>query len=250
MDPKQRFSGRVENYIRYRPSYPAKAVDFIIQKFGITGASVIADIGSGTGIFTELLLNHAGKIYAVEPNPDMRKAAESLLCGYPAFVSVNGSSEATTLDSGSIDLITSAQSFHWFDREKSKIEFKRILKPEGKVLLLWNTRKTNTPILVEYEKLLKDHANDYKEIHHKNINDAAFKKFFHRGEFQKVVFEYSQSFEYQGLLGRVLSSSYCPLPGEEGYPLITTRLEEIFRKFNTDGHIEFNYDTEIYWGTV
>ncbi len=248
-DTHNRFSKRVESYIKYRPSYPKDAVDFIVKEFGVTKKSVIADIGSGTGIFTKLLADYPETIYAVEPNLEMRLACESSLCDSQAFISIDGSAESTKLESNSVNLITVAQAFHWFDLEKAKREFIRILKSEGKVLLIWNRRKSDTDFLVEYDSILKKYANDYNEVNHKNIDDIVLKDFFNNG-FQKKKFTNSQNFDYQSLLGRLLSSSYSPLPGDEKYQIIEFKLEELFNEHNRDGLVDFNYETEIIWGQL
>ena len=249
MDPKIRFSNRVDNYIKYRPSYPKEAVEFIISEFNITKESCIADIGSGTGIFTRLLSDYPGIIYAVEPNPEMRLAGESFLNGCSSFVSVDGSAESTELENNSVDLITVAQAFHWFDLEKAKREFIRILKYEGNVLLIWNRRKSDTDFLIDYDSILKRYANDYNEVNHKNIDDTVLKDFFNNG-FHKKKFANTQKFDYQSLLGRLFSSSYSPVPGDENYPVITSKLEELLMKYNKAGFVDFNYETEMIWGQL
>src|ERR1019366_5901844 len=133
-----RFSSRVENYIKYRPGYPQAIVDLLSARCGLTSASVIADVGSGTGILTELMLRNGNKVFAVEPNRDMREAAERLLSQHPNFISVEGTAEVTRLNDASVDLIVAGQSFHWFDRVKTRQEFLRVLKPGGWVALIWN----------------------------------------------------------------------------------------------------------------
>jgi SAM-dependent methyltransferase len=250
MDPTKRFSNRVDDYIKYRPSYPPEAIRFIIDQFHVNRQSSIADIGSGTGILTRLLSEYPKAIYAVEPNTEMRSAAEFLFKDCGPCVSVNGSAESTGLQDHSINLVTAAQAFHWFDPVKTKIEFKRILKPDGNIVLIWNTRKTDTPFLIEYEKLLKTYAVDYTEVDHRRITDKILKSFFIEGAFDKKTFDNVQKFDYRGLKGRLNSSSYCPLPGETNYLILESKLEELFNAFNHDGFIDFNYDTELYWGKL
>lgn len=143
-DPTQRFSSRVENYSRYRPSYPRQVLELLFEECGLTAASIIADIGSGTGIMTRLFLENGNQVFAVEPNREMRQEAEWNLASYSHFVSVDATAEATTLRAGSVDFVVAAQAFHWFDREKVRPEFVRILKPEGWVVLVWNDRRPDS----------------------------------------------------------------------------------------------------------
>ncbi len=164
-DSTQRFSSRVGNYVRYRPAYPSAVLDLLKNECGLTPASVIADIASGTGIFTRMLLENGNRVFGVEPNADMRKAGEEFLRAYPQFTSVAGTAEATTLADHSVDLITAAQAAHWFDREKARREFIRICRPGGWTVLLWNERRTgSTPFLRDYEQLLLEYGTDYQDV--------------------------------------------------------------------------------------
>lgn len=250
-DSKKRFSNRVENYVKYRPSYPEEAIKFIFEEIGITKNKLIADIGSGTGIFTKLLLEKGNKVYSVEPNKEMREAAEKVLSGFTNFVSVPGSAEETLLEANSIDVITSVQAFHWFNRVKARDEFKRILKPEHKVILIWNKRIADADeFSMEYENLLNLYANDYKEVKHDNIGNEELSEFFLSGVFNEQSFPNYQVFDYEGLLGRLFSSSYSPLPGEKNYDLLITSIKDIFDKYNMNGKIKFTYQTFLYWGNV
>ena len=248
-DSTKRFSNRVSDYIKYRPSYPKECIDYLQHEIGLAGNSVVADVGSGTGIFTSLLLPIAGKVYAVEPNKEMRLAAEELLKSYPNFVSVNGSSTATALKENSVDIITAAQAFHWFDIPATLQEFRRIGKVGSKLVLIWNNRKLNTPFLAEYDHLLKQYANDYNEVNHQNLTDELLRGCF-AGEMTKVSFPNHQNFDFEGLKGRMLSSSYCPKPNEPNYKPLMTATENAFNKFAVGGKVTFRYDTEIYWGEI
>jgi SAM-dependent methyltransferase len=250
MDPKTRFSDRVENYITYRPSYPSEAIKFIVSEFHINSNSIIADIGSGTGILTRLLAKYPSILYAVEPNDEMRHAAEVLLQDEKSVISINGSSESTNLGNNSIDVITAAQAFHWFDIHKTKTEFKRILTENGKVVLLWNRRQTNTEFLVGYDSLLKKYAAEYNEINHRNISIDTLRPFFSDGTVGKKTFHNVQTFDLDGVMGRLLSASYAPLPGDNNYQTITTQLNKLFAIHNINGFVDFNYETELYWGSM
>jgi len=147
-----RFSDRVEDYVRYRPGYPSAVIDLFKAELGLGAGTCVADAGSGTGIFSELLLRAGATVYGVEPNPEMRAAAERLLAGYSGFHSIAAPAEDTGLPGGSFDLVTAAQAFHWFDAQRARTEFSRLLRPGGHVALVWNGRETaSTPFLAAYE---------------------------------------------------------------------------------------------------
>ena len=183
-DPTERFSSRVENYIKYRPNYPQAVIDCLRDRCGLSSKSAVADVGSGTGIFSQLLTSTAAQVYGVEPNRDMRDAAVRLLRGQSNFISVDGTSEATTLPDHSVDIVTAAQAFHWFDRVAARREFVRILKPGGWVMLIWNDRRTDsTPFLRDYERLLQTYADDYTQVNHREISDDIIAAFYAPGTF-------------------------------------------------------------------
>src|SRR5688572_24438001 len=171
-DVTRRFSGRVDNYIRYRPGYPDAIVETLRDDCGLTADSIVADVGSGTGILTEMFLRHGNLVYGVEPNREMREAAERLLAGYDRFRSVAATAEDTTLADASADVITAGQAFHWFDRQRARAEFARILKPRGWVSLIWNVRSETTPFLTAYEQLLKVYATEYEQVDHRRIDES------------------------------------------------------------------------------
>jgi len=154
IDSKEWFGNRVENYVKFRPSYPTDAVDCIIQQTGVNDQSVIADLGSGTGKFTRLLLEHGLSVLAVEPNDNMREASEKELSEFAGFCSVSASAENTMLADNSVDLITVAQAFHWFDQDACKSEWLRILRPNGYVALVWNRRETTRMKMTNIDCLL------------------------------------------------------------------------------------------------
>jgi SAM-dependent methyltransferase len=250
-DPKKRFSTRVYNYIKYRPSYPKGVIDLLKEECGLSKASVVADVGSGTGILSELLLKVGSHVFGVEPNKEMREAGEKLLSEYDRFTSIEASAEATTLSDKSIDIITASQAFHWFDRARAKEEFLRILKPGGWVVLIWNDRQTTTtPFLVEYEQLLQTYATDYKVVNHKELDPGAIGSFFAPGGFILKTFENKQIFDFQSLKGRLLSSSYVPEEGHPNYEIILEKLRETFDRYNVEGKVAFEYETVVYYGRL
>jgi len=246
---EQRFSNRVENYVRYRPSYPHELIVLLEQEAKLSTDSTIADIGSGTGIFSELLLKAGYQVDGVEPNQPMREAAERLLAGYPRFHSVDGSAQATTLADHSIDLIVSAQAYHWFDTAEARAEFRRILKPGGKIALIWNERHLDsTPFLREYETMLRTFGTDYAEIRHDNIGPESLKLVFPSG-YEIHTFPNSQHFDYEGLEGRLLSSSYTPAPGRPGHEPMLAELRRLFDAHQQNGQVSIDYDSRVYLGS-
>ena len=207
-DSTLRFSSRVANYAKYRPSYPGKVLDYLQHECHLTSQSVIADIGSGTGIFTKLLLDKGYKVFAVEPNDAMRREAEHQLKPCPHFHSVNGTAEATSLAGKSANLIVCAQAFHWFNNAETKAEFKRILAPHGHVALIWNNRCIDVDdFAIAYEILLKQQEGDYERINHQNLAETDFAAFYHDGKYKLVKFSNFQVFNLEQLAGRAFSSS-------------------------------------------
>lgn len=249
-DPTKRFSSRVENYVLFRPGYPAEVIDLLRDECGLTADAVVADIGSGTGKLSELFLANGNRVFGVEPNLEMREAGARLLRGFPRFTSVDASAEATTLPDRCADFVTAGQAFHWFDRERCRAEFLRILKPGGWIVLVWNDRRTNTtPFLAAYERLLLDHGTDYQQVNHRKIDEAVLREFF-RGESRVKKFPNSQHFDFEGLKGRLLSSSYVPDAGQPGHDAMLAALRKLFDAHAANGCVAFDYDTLVYFGQL
>ena len=248
---KTRFSNRVENYIRYRPSYPKQIVLDLEMNDLLHKNAVIADVGSGTGISTEVFLSQGYHCIGVEPNQAMREGAERQLAQFSEFVSVNGSAEATTLESESIDLIIAGQAFHWFDQAAAKFEFQRILRPGKSVALIWNERNHGgTAFQAGYEDLLKQFCNDYDQVDYKRVDTEALKQFFSPYPYSTYEYSNKQHFDFEGLKGRLLSSSYCPVEGEPNYEPVMNGLSDLFHSHQTDGQITFDYNTRVYVGQL
>ena len=248
-DSTQRFTDRVEDYIKYRPSYPQEVIQTLVQEVGLSDDMVIADIGSGTGILTSQLLETACKVFAIEPNAAMRAAAESMLGNHPGFVSINATAENTSLPDQSLDGITAGQAFHWFDRLATKMEFRRILRPGGFIALVWNSWQTDSSeFMTGYTKLLVEWGTDYQRVSRTNVDDVAIRQFFHPRTFQKFIFPNCQTFDYEGLKGRLFSSSYTPKEDHSNYEPLILGLRQLFDQYQHNDAIQFEYVTTLYLG--
>ena len=245
----QRFSSRVDDYVQYRPGYPIEILDVLKKECGLTHDSVIADIAFGTGIFTRILLENDNRVFGVEPNDDMRRAGEQFLANYPNFTSVAGTAEATTLADHSIDIITAAQAGHWFDPEKARREFIRILKPKGWLAMIWNDRRLDsTEFQRQYETLLRTYGTDYHEVRHRGMTLAV--EGFFASPPEKREFENKQILDYAALQGRLLSSSYIPQEDHPRHEAMLRELRHIFDENQVNGCVSFDYDTRIYFGQM
>lgn len=247
----KRFSNRVENYVKYRPHYPPNIIKFLGKECGLNSSHVIADIGSGTGILTELFVKNGNAVIGVEPNKEMREAAERLLAGYPNFRSLDATAEVTTLESNSVDFITAGQAFHWFKPEPTRREFVRILKPGGWVVLIWNDRNISAwPFLKAYEELLVTFGTDYEAVGHKHVDSEIIGRFFGKDTFKLATFPNQQEFDLEGLKGRLMSSSYAPEIGHLNHAPMMEKLAKIFAEHQVNGRIAFEYDTSVYYGRL
>lgn len=249
-DSKIRFSDRVENYVKYRPHYPKEIIGFLKKSCNLNEKSIIADIGSGTGISSELFLENGNSVFAVEPNYEMRNAAEKILSKYSNFISISGTAENTSLQSDSVDFIIAGQAFHWFDTEICKTEFKRILKKDGFVILLWNSRISKEGFMNEYEDLLIKFGTDYIAVNHENISDKDIEKFYFPEYFNKKIMMNFQELDYEGLKGRLLSSSYVPNEKSPEFPEMLKTLEKIFKNNSVSGTVKMEYETIVYTGKM
>ncbi|HEY3876383.1 MAG TPA: class I SAM-dependent methyltransferase [Candidatus Kapabacteria bacterium] len=272
--PTERFSSRVEAYQKYRPHYPREVIDALREKTGLKPSHIIADIGSGTGISAELFLANGNFVYAVEPNTPMRDAGAKHLKTWKNLRWIDGTAEATTLPDHVCDYVVAAQAFHWFDVEKTYAEFQRILKPRndnpriahvgGWLVILWNDRQTDTtPFLKAYEELLLKYGTDYVEINHRNFhtksapdakiqtsNSMRVEQFFHGRPILEMKFPNDIPMDYDGLKGRLVSSSYVPDEGEEHYDEMIGELKKLFDRYNSGGQIDMRYTTLLYAGQL
>ena len=243
-----RFSDRVENYLQYRPGYPADIIPFLVAQAGLHNGQIVCDVGSGTGKLTTLFVEFGCHTIGVEPNEAMREAAEEMWGSSPHFTSVGGSAEETELEENSVDLIVAGQAFHWFEPTQARREFGRILRPNGSLCLVWNERQQSDPFQHAYDRLLRQHAADYAQVNHRNITLERIAQFFAPHTVDLKTFPYSQQFDLAGLIGRACSSSYTPKRDDPQYPLFLTALTDLFERYQVAGQVQFSYDTKVYWG--
>ncbi|HUK14095.1 MAG TPA: class I SAM-dependent methyltransferase [Thermoanaerobaculaceae bacterium] len=250
-DATQRFSNRVENYVRYRPHYPAALGELLARECGLAAGMTVADLGSGTGILSELFLRRGCRVLGVEPNPEMRAAGERLLGADPRFTSVAGTAEATTLPDASVDLVAAGQAFHWFDREPARAEFLRILRPGGWVVLVWNKRrKSGAPFMEAYEGLLQRWSVDYAEVDHERVTDEVVADFFAPGPVERRSFETRERMDLEASRGRLESASYVPAPGHPNHGPMIAELAGLVARHGTAGVVTYEYDTVAYFGRL
>lgn len=248
--PERRFSNRVENYVRYRPGYPEDLVRGIFARAALPGSAVVADVGSGTGLSSIPFLQHGSLVYGVEPNDEMREAAEKLLAPFPNFHSIAGSAEHTTLAGASVDLVVCAQAFHWLDHEKARPEFRRISRGEQWAVIVFNIRSVDaTPFLRDYEAMLLDCGVDYSAVRHENVTGEVLTRFF-GGDYEELSFPNEQIFDFASVRGRLLSSSYAPAEDEPGFDAMMARLKSIYETHHEQGLVRFEYETKAWLGRL
>ncbi len=250
LQPLTRFTDLVADYVRYRPDYPAALFDFLGTRAQLGPQAVVADVGSGTGIFSTQLLERGATVFAVEPNAAMRTAAESRLGTQPRFISIEGNSAATGLVDGTITLITCAQAFHWFEPADARREFWRISRPEAQWALVWNSAPDQLDALnQEFERIKLAYGTDFVEIRHQGGRARQqIEIFFGPGKFERFSFPHSQLLDRAGLRGRMLSSSYAPQVGHPKHVPMLQDLDRAFDAHQRDGLVRLDYETELYLG--
>jgi SAM-dependent methyltransferase len=247
-DAKQRFSSRVADYIRYRPGYPTEALAVLRKECDLRPGHVVSDVGSGTGFLSELFLKNGNRVYGIEPNAAMRAAGEEYLASYDSFVSIDAAAEATTLENGTIDFVTAGQAFHWFEPEAARREFQRILKPGGWVVVMWNDRQMDSAFANAYEDLLLRYGTDYQRVREAYPESGTMQEFFAGGAVSQRSVPNSQILDWDGLAGRLRSSSYAPQEGQPHYAPMMAALEQLFRANQENGQVRMEYSTHVYFG--
>jgi SAM-dependent methyltransferase len=250
-NPTDRFTGRVESYRRFRPTYPLAIVDLFRSECALNPDSAIADIAAGTGILTEMLLAEGFAVTAVEPNEEMRSACATLEPRYPKLKIVAGTAEATALPDQSIDLITVAQAMHWFDLGKTRAEFARILKRGGYCAILYNHRRRSGDAFHDgWEELLINYGVDYREVQRRHIPDEKIAAFFAPSEMKRATFPNPQSLAREALEGRILSASYMPQPGHPRFEAMHAAIQYLFSENERNGKVTLQQDCVLCWGPL
>lgn len=248
MDSTRRFSDRVENYIRYRPGYPREVVSVLEREAGLKCGATIADIGSGTGKSCEPFLDAGYSVIGVEPNDEMRAAAERLFATRANFRSVCGQAEATTMPDASVDMVLAGQAFHWFEPVAAKEEFRRIRLDQGVTALVWNERKDDgSRFEQEYEAILRRRCPEYAKIRNlRNFDQRKLTDFFAPDAVRVVVLDNQQTLDEAGLIGRVLSGSYAPASGT-AHSALVHELRKLFARHQHDDRVVIPYVTRLFF---
>jgi SAM-dependent methyltransferase len=246
----ERFTSRARDYAKYRPGYPLGVLRTLRNECGLAPSHIVADVGSGTGLLTELFLKNGKKVFGIEPNKAMREAGENYLRAYDNFTSVNATAEQTTLPSASVDLVVAGQAFHWFDAAAARGEFARILRPGGWAALIWNERRrTATPFLIALEKLLQTFTTDHRTLNHE-ADEPAIADFFAPNPYAVRSFDNNQILDYEGLRGRFLSASYVPEADHADRAPLLDELRAIFDRHAVSDRVTIEYDARLYFGRL
>jgi SAM-dependent methyltransferase len=241
----------VENYVRFRPGYPAALVHLLARESALTPDSTIADLGSGTGLLSTAFLSAGYSVLGIEPNREMRLAGDALLAAYHRYRSIDATAESTTLPDQSVHLAVAGQAFHWFQVDKARREWSRILKPAGIAALIWNERHTASPFMREVEDLIDNYATAFdKDGSIREGGRGRIGLFFGPSPFHLDEFPNTQQFGLEGLLGRVASISYVPHATDPQYPEMAAALARLLDRYQRDGQVSFEYRTKVYWGTL
>lgn len=247
----ERFTDRAVDYARYRPSYPVAVADLLMRVGHLSMGDVVADIGAGTGLFTRMLLEQGLRVRAIEPNAAMRAAADAMLGGGPGYSSGAGTAEHTGLADAGVRLVTVAQAFHWLDATAARVEFSRILTPGGCVAVVFNLRRTDTPLTAGYEALLQHFAPEYPRVGLRpELDESAVAAFFAPGFCQRHAFAHVQHFDRNGLRGRLLSSSFVPAAGTRDHERLCIALDALFERCQSGGSVEFGYRCVVFVGAL
>ena len=245
----KRFTGRAENYAKFRLRYPAKVIETLQSCCGLRREHQVADIGAGTGMLSQVFLEHGNSVIAVEPNDDMRAACERLASAWPGLTVKNATAEATELEDASVDFVAAGRAFHWFDQEKTAKEFRRILRPGGWVVLVSNSRvRDDSPQSQAYEALLREHGTDYEANLSRYEIDSQVEAFFAGGELLRDEVYGEQRLTREELIGQTQSLSVSPEPGHENYEAMQQALREFFVKWQSDGFVVMSTVCKIVCG--
>ncbi|MGE5221996.1 MAG: class I SAM-dependent methyltransferase [Omnitrophica WOR_2 bacterium] len=246
-DRHRPFADKAEYYARYRWDYARPAIDLIFEKAGLSRLSVVADIGAGTGILTRHFVSRVGRVYAIEPEPEMRMIAEGLFENEPSFTSLGTTAEATGLPDASVDFIAVGQAIHWFNPQSARGEFLRILKPGGWLAILWN--EDATPGLDEALRTVCIPENGWQPA--KNRQEVVPLDYYYP-EHGHQIYSYSQMIRepWGVFIGALVSDSHAPNSGDALYSRFEAAAREVFERFNTGGFLQVSCRTELCLGQV
>lgn len=249
-DNYSRFSRVADYYHPYRPRYPQQVITVLEEKCGLTPQQIVADVGAGTGLLTELFLEHGNRVYAVEPNADMRAVLESNLSKYDTFTSVEGQAEDTTLAAKSVHFVTAGQAFHWFEPDATRREFQRVLVPGGYVVLVWNLPALDDSAFSKAYEVFWRKYIAAEEMFEKRKRPHAIDAFFGAHDAFEVALENQQVCDFEAFKGRILSASRAPGPDDPRYPEMLDDLKAMFDAHNQDGKVTLLYDTRVTYGHI
>jgi SAM-dependent methyltransferase len=245
----KRFTGRAEVYSKYRPNYPREILGILGSEIGFDVSWVVADVGSGTGLLSRLFLEYGNRVFGVEPNDEMKNFAEQNLSEFPNFVSIKGTAEDTTMETGSVHLVCVGQAIHWFDQTRARREFARIAKQEGHLCVVNNDRDKTDPVMQAYEAVIVKHEGDRASV--PEIDDAYLAGFFTKGVYRKFVVPNAQNLDLEGLLGRITSASYMPSVREKvRYQRMKEDVSKLFDSFAKNGRVKLLYNTTFFLGKI
>jgi len=251
LESAERFNDRVRDYALYRPSYPHRIIDVLTRGIGLHPDAVVADIGCGTGLLASLFLANGNRVIGIEPNDQMRRAANLTFRDRAAFECVEGSAEATGLREAAVDIVSAGQAAHWFDVDRARAEFCRILRPGGNAVLVWNSRHLDaTPFLRGLEALLVKHGRDYESVTRRYVHDQSLERLFGSRDFGEARLDNHQLLDWDSLRGRVASASYTPSADDEAYAEMVADLRSLFEAHQHAGLVRLAYDTEVFFGPV
>ena len=249
LSPTERFTDRAEAYARHRPGYPSSVVDVLCQQCGLTRESCIADVAAGTGLLTQIFLENGNPVIAVEPNAAMLAHLATLQMAFPDLSVKSGTAEATGLADRSVNFVMAAQAMHWFDLRKARQEFRRILRPDGWCVVIYNERRRGGDAFHDgYENLLKTYGEGYQEVQNSHLSEAQITAFFEPCSMKRVVLENSQQLDLEGLTGRITSSSYMPTEKDATYPAMLKAIASLFDKAERHGRVRLEYACTVSFG--